>query len=138
MEIEQQSFQNPWNSQLMEDLVVASKGELISFHVALCDEQVIAYAIGEMAGHELHLTNLAVSRLSRNRGIGRSLTGDLEAWGGDRGAEEVWLEVREHNTIAIGFYRNLGYRIRGRRKAYYRDPEEDALLMSKPLVASND
>jgi ribosomal-protein-alanine N-acetyltransferase len=100
--------------------------------------RVVGYAIAESAGPELHLTNIAVTGDSQRKGIGRMLTVDLESWGRTYGAEEVWLEVREQNTQAILFYQSLGYVIRGRRRDYYQDPREDALLMAKVLVASKD
>jgi ribosomal-protein-alanine N-acetyltransferase len=137
-EIERQSFQNPWSSQLIAELMLASTGGSVLFNVAVTGDHVVGYAVAEMVGPELHLTNLAVTFQCRNRGIGCKLTRSLEDWGWKSGGEEVWLEVREHNSLAIGFYRNLGYQIRGRRKAYYHNPREDALLMSKLLIASKD
>ena len=138
MEIERQSFQNPWSWQLFADLVMASSGGSVLFNVAVRGDRVIGYAIAEIVGPELHLTNLAVAAEYRKGGIGSKLTTLLEVWGRQKGGEEVWLEVREHNSAAIRFYGNLGYQIRGRRKGYYCHPREDAFLMSKLLIESKD
>lgn len=45
----------------------------------------------------------------------------------------VWLEVREGNLPAIGFYENQGFKMVGKRKNFYRDPVENALLMQKDI-----
>jgi ribosomal-protein-alanine N-acetyltransferase len=47
------------------------------------------------------------------------------------GITEVTLEVRESNRIAQAFYRASGFIETGRRRGYYADPQEDALLMMK-------
>jgi ribosomal-protein-alanine N-acetyltransferase len=122
----------------MAGLAAASRRGSVLFPVAVYKGRVVGYAIGEMAGPELHLTNLAVAVPFRMRNIGRRLVANLETLGRERGAQEIWLEVREHNEVAIAFYESLGYLTQGRRRAYYRDPCEDALLMSKPLVLAKD
>ena len=47
---------------------------------------------------------------------------------------EVLLEVRESNQAARGFYASLGFLEEGRRRSYYADPVEDAVLMRMQLV----
>ena len=50
-----------------------------------------------------------------------------------RGAEEVFLEVRESNTAAQALYLGAGFRPVGQRSGYYRNPREDALVLRSPL-----
>jgi len=47
------------------------------------------------------------------------------------GTEKLFLEVREGNQAGIQLYESAGFRTFSRRKAYYRDPVEDALLMER-------
>jgi ribosomal-protein-alanine N-acetyltransferase len=53
---------------------------------------------------------------------------------GGRGAGEILLEVREGNEAALGLYGSLGFREEGRRKGYYGEPVEDAVLMRMKLT----
>lgn len=76
----------------------------------------------ELPGGEAELLNLAVRPQARRRGLGRALLALL-------GGRKVWLEVRASNESAIRFYESQGFRICGRRRNYYREPEEDAVLM---------
>ena len=48
---------------------------------------------------------------------------------------EATLEVRPSNLSAASLYRRLGFQVVGRRKAYYQDTGEDAILMYKDLGA---
>ncbi len=94
---------------------------------------LVAEIGGEVAGFAVwqelpeggaELLNLAVHPRARRRGVGRAL---VEA----AGSRRAWLEVRASNKGAIEFYRSLGFTICGRRRRYYRDPEEDAVLMAR-------
>jgi ribosomal-protein-alanine N-acetyltransferase len=72
----------------------------------------------------------------RRRRIGRLLLdAGLEALLG-RGAEEVFLEVRESNAGALALYQAAGFRAVGQRAAYYRSPREDALVLRTDLPAA--
>ncbi len=53
-----------------------------------------------------------------------------------RGATGAVLEVRASNLAAQALYARFGFRVAGRRKNYYRDPPEDALVMTRPLGAA--
>lgn len=91
-----------------------------------------AVASREAAG-EAEILNLAVGADWRRRGIGRQLMETALEGAMVRGVHRVFLEVRESNTGARAFYSQLGFVQDGRRPNYYRDPPEDALLLSRPL-----
>jgi ribosomal-protein-alanine N-acetyltransferase len=78
----------------------------------------------ELPGGEAELLNLAVRPEARRRGLGRALLALLAG-------RKVWLEVRESNQAAIRFYESQGFRVYGRRRQYYRQPVEDAVLMMR-------
>ena len=84
------------------------------------------------AGDEGEIQNLVVTEARRRRGIAEALLkeaiGRLKA----AGVRTVWLEVRESNVAAIRFYEKHGFRLAGRRRGYYQEPPEDALLYSRP------
>lgn len=81
---------------------------------------------------ESEIYNLAVdSSFRRNRIAAKLLNALLSAVPGPM---SVFLEVREGNAPAIAFYRQAGFEVIGRRPAFYRDPEEAAILMLRPPV----
>jgi ribosomal-protein-alanine N-acetyltransferase len=87
-----------------------------------------------MAGNiECELENLAVDPNWRRQGVGRKLMEAVFAWCREQKATQLTLEVRQSNSAAIGLYRQLGLRTVGHRPRYYSAPEEDAVLMARPL-----
>lgn len=76
---------------------------------------------------------LVVRPAWRRKGLGRVLSEAWLNWAARVGATEALLEVRASNAPAQALYQQLGFRAEGKRRAYYRDPEEDGLLMRKDL-----
>ena len=67
-------------------------------------------------------------------GIGKQLMNTLLVQARQTNSDAILLEVRESNAAARRLYEELGFRETGRRKAYYTNPREDAVLYSKILV----
>jgi len=82
---------------------------------------------------ECELENIAVAPAQRRHGIGSQLLGRLIANGRERKTEKIFLEVRESNRAARNFYQTCGFVEIGRRKAYYLNPPDDALLFALTL-----
>lgn len=96
------------------------------------EEGNIAGAVAvRVAGDEAEVLNLGVAPSYRRKGIGRSLLNAAIAEAGSAGAARVFLEVRESNAGARAFYASLGFSQTGRRRAYYSNPPEDALVLSR-------
>ena len=132
--IERVSFQTPWSR-------AAFRYELTENRVARClvarsDDSVVGYLCLWEIGHEIHITNLAVHPSFRRRGIGRRLLAPVLEDGRRRGITLVLLEVRPTNAEARALYESLGFRVIGRRKGYYFDTGEDALVMEAALVGA--
>ena len=126
--IEQKSFPTPWSRY-------AFYGELLNdfayYIVAICGDKVVGYAGMWLITDESHITNLAVHPDYRQRGIGRYLMQELENQSVTLGAKSMTLEVRPSNSIAKGLYSSMGFFQEGRRRGYYSDTGEDALIMWK-------
>ena len=95
---------------------------------------VLAYGGFWMIVDEAHISTLAVHPEWRGRGLGELLLVSLIEAGLLRGAAEATLEVRVSNEVAQGLYRKHGFVQVGRRKAYYTDNREDALIMTTPRL----
>ncbi|MGB7167594.1 MAG: GNAT family N-acetyltransferase [Acidobacteriaceae bacterium] len=80
------------------------------------------------------LDTLAVLPAARRQGIGGALLRAVLAWAAAEGARRVSLEVRASNQAALGLYARMGFGQEGRRRGYYADPEEDALLLGRPVT----
>jgi len=126
--IEKNSFPTPWSRY-------SFYGELLNdfafYIVAICGDKVVGYAGMWLIIDEAHITNVAVHPDYRQRGIGRSLMQELENQAVTLGAKSMTLEVRPSNNIAQCLYSSLGYFQEGRRRGYYSDTGEDALIMWK-------
>jgi len=82
-------------------------------------------------GEEFEILELAVDPAVRRRGHASFLVASLLRQVTDAAKRPVHLEVRESNAAAIALYTRSGFAVSGRRRSYYRHPEEDALLMSR-------
>ena len=133
--IERVSFQTPWSrgafryeltqNRVAHSVVMRSGRDLVGY---LCLWEI---------GHEIHITNLAVRPDFRRRGVARALLGAMLDDGRRRGVELAFLEVRPTNIEALALYESLGFRMIGRRKGYYFDTGEDALVMEARLGAGS-
>ena len=99
--------------------------------VAEEDGEVVAAVAARTVADEAEILNLAVAPAWRRRGVGRGLMDAVIADSAREGAARVFLEVRESNVAARAFYSRLGFLLRGRRTAYYRNPVEDALVLAR-------
>ena len=109
--------------------------------VAECDGSLVGFAVGKAirAGGETvgELESLAVRSDAQRAGGGTALCRAVAAWCGREGASVVELEVREGSKGAIALYAGLGFVVAGRRRGYYQEPVEDALLMRLKLDKNN-
>ena len=129
--IERASFQTPWSRG-------AFRYELIQNRVARCSVarwqgRLVGYLCLWEIGHEIHVTNLATHPDVRRHGVARSLLGSVLDDARGRAVTLAFLEVRPTNAEALGLYERFGFRVIGRRKGYYFDTGEDALVMEARL-----
>jgi [ribosomal protein S18]-alanine N-acetyltransferase len=122
--IERRSFPTPWSLAMF--VLELSKPSGICL-AAEEDGELVGYLVCARYDDVWHLMNVAVEPGRRRRGIARELIERLfdQAGGGAR----YTLEVRASNVIAIEMYERFGFRHAGRRRRYYHDNGEDALIM---------
>jgi ribosomal-protein-alanine N-acetyltransferase len=82
---------------------------------------------------EWEIENIVVDSAVRRQGIGAALIRELAVRAKEKGALRFHLEVRASNAPAIALYRKLGFVETTRRRGYYQNPEEDAILFSLAL-----
>ncbi len=89
---------------------------------------VLGFIVARVLEEEWEIENVVVTNLERRRGLGARLVNELLERARTRGARSIFLEVRESNEAARRLYTKSGFVPAGRRKGYYADPAEDALL----------
>jgi [ribosomal protein S18]-alanine N-acetyltransferase len=101
--------------------------------VAEAEGRLLGFAVGKVISSGSkgvgELESVAVDSAARRGGAGRALCEAVIDWCRRRGAGVMELEVRAGCDGAIALYDGLGFVVVGRRKGYYREPAEDALLM---------
>jgi [ribosomal protein S18]-alanine N-acetyltransferase len=133
--IERESFTLPWSRG-------AFLYEMEQNRVARCwvmreDARVVGYLCVWQIADEVHITNIAVHPGHRRRGIGRALLTYVVEEARRVQARSIGLEVRPSNREARTLYDSFGFRVVGRRKGYYYDTGEDALVMETRLDESS-
>lgn len=126
IDIERASFSDPWSENA---LLSSITGPYCLTAAARKDGRVIGYIMGMALYEDCEITNVAVLPEYRSRGAAKAMMESFLSLCRERSVERVLLEVRESNAPAIGLYSAFGFKPYGRRKEYYKEPTEDALLM---------
>jgi ribosomal-protein-alanine N-acetyltransferase len=100
--------------------------------------QLVGYISARQVADEGEILNLAVRRSWRRRGAGAQLLRGMLRRLLLNQVTRVYLEVRESNEPAISLYEKHGFHRTGRRRGYYRDPVEDALLFERKLPTGGE
>lgn len=100
-----------------------------SYFIALDDGKLVGYSGSWTILEELHVTIMAVHPKYRKNKIGQMLLINLIKEGLKSGAKWVTLEVKASNIPAQKLYEKFGFSVKGRRKQYYQQDREDALIM---------
>ena len=123
--IERRAFPTPWSLAMF--VLELSKPSGICL-AGLLEDRIVAYLVCSRYDTVWHLMNIAVDINLRRQGLATSLLERLFELA-DRPSEQYTLEVRTSNEAAIRLYERFGFRAAGRRRAYYHDNREDALIM---------
>jgi [ribosomal protein S18]-alanine N-acetyltransferase len=97
-------------------------------------KHVVGYIAARVSADELHVNNIGVRAGWRRRGVGGALLSHALAAGARHGARAAVLEVRAGNLAAQAMYRGLGFETVGERKNYYKEPAENAIIMTRALA----
>ena len=127
MVIERASFSAPWSEEIFRNDMLENLNSI--YEVGILDDEVATYT-GLWVLNEIgHITTIAVRHDLRGRGLGEAALMNIIETGRREGVEKFTLEVRESNIEAIKMYEKHGFKLIGRRKNYYQEVGEDALVM---------
>lgn len=129
--LERHSFGDPWSRETLSSELVPDP--MRRPLVALGGGVICGYLMAWVVVDQLHILNIATGPDVRRAGVGTALLDEAMDRAAREMLREVTLEVRESNTSARAFYRRHGFAEVGRRRGYYADNGEDALIMSRDL-----
>ena len=147
LQIERAAAEAPhWKAEEYEGILQAGEGRIercllvaVAGGGVIREEQIVGFAVGALtqgtdeAESWGELESLAVMAKQRRRGAGRALCEAVVRWCERQGAGSIDLEVRAGSTGAQVLYGGLGFAEVGRRRGYYHDPPEDAVLMRRKV-----
>ncbi len=132
--IERASFSMPWSRGAF--LYEIEQNQVARCWVGREDGRIVGYICLWEVADELHITNVAVHPDTRRRGVARALLESVFERGRASRSRLVLLEVRPSNNEALALYESFGFRVVGRRRGYYYDTGEDALVMEATMAST--
>ena len=133
--IETRSFERSWHRSSF--LYEFSRSDSHSYGVRVENSPetapIVAYICYRIFGNEMHLLKIAVLPEWRLRGIGAWLLAECMREEKANGAYRILLEVRPSNRSAVAMYGKMGFSLIGKRRKYYPDTREDALVLAMAL-----
>lgn len=137
LRIERESFADPWSAESFETSLALDR-----MHFLVADgagkgagggPDVQGYVIALEVLDEAEIVDIAVAAEARCRGVGGQLLDAAVADLTGHGVRAVYLEVREGNVAARALYLSRHFREVGRRRGYYQQPPEDALVLKREI-----
>lgn len=132
MEIELRAYPHPWTEGIFFDCMRVG----YSCWAYQSQNTIIGYLILSLVLDEMHILNICIDPNYQKQGLGKLLLKKAEGIGQEKGAKEVFLEVRPSNKAALLLYQDFGYNQIGLRKNYYpaANGREDAIVMAKTML----
>ncbi len=128
VELDQLSFSLPWPERSFR--FELTENDASRCWVAEQNGKLVGMIVAWLLVDEAHIATIATHPDRRRQGIARKLLTYALRYMSKEGAVSSFLEVRESNIAAQEMYRKFGYEVTGRRKRYYKDTDEDAILMT--------
>lgn len=125
--LEKECFSEPWSLNLIKD----SFNLDTVFFVCKQFDTVIGYGGINVVLDEGYITNIAVGKEHRRKGVGTAIINALIKFGEEKGLSFITLEVRESNLSARNLYNKFSFTQVGVRKGFYSNPKEDAILLTR-------
>ncbi len=138
--LEQEIFGTPWSEQTVEESIRKaasgirkeeegrSSAAYGAFGICL-GEELCGYLFSMAVAGEGELHRIAVRKEYRRLGLAGKLMEQFLEWLSRENCDSAFLEVRAGNEAAVSLYRKAGFSEIGRRRAYYKNPTEDALIL---------
>lgn len=128
--LEAEGFARPWKAAMYAEEIAR---EAAWVDLAVADGEIVGFVCAWLIAGSCHLLRIATRGDRRGAGIGRALVESLVERARAAGCDQIELEVASQNQPALRLYERSGFALVGRRPGYYRDPVDDALLLTLVL-----
>lgn len=129
LELDQACFGGLWSLEGYQRELDSPNSDLLGLFSPFPGIRLVGMGCFWSILEEAHITILAIHPQYQHQGLGQALLYSLIKAAGDRGLERATLEVRASNLAAISLYQKFGFQTAGRRRGYYQDNGEDALIL---------
>ncbi|MGF1675694.1 MAG: ribosomal protein S18-alanine N-acetyltransferase [Rivularia sp. (in: cyanobacteria)] len=129
LELDKICFGGLWSKVAYEREMDSPNSEIQGIFSSHTGEKLLGMGCFWSILEEAHITILAINPEYHRQGMGTALLYSLIKTARDRNLERVTLEVRVSNQAAISLYEKFGFKTAGRRRRYYQDNGEDALIL---------
>lgn len=126
---------SPWTA---ENFSTDLEAPFVGYGFAIKHQKAIGFIGYHHFLGEAEITNFGVDHAYKNQGIGSQFLGACLNHLSENGMEQLFLEVRSGNKAAIAVYQKLDFEKVAVRKAYYRNPVEDAQVMRYSKLVNGD
>lgn len=133
--IENELFSSPWSVDMFIHEILNHKAFTL---VDVTEKCIVGYTCGWKVLDEFQITNVGIARTHQRRGLAEFLLVEVMNIMLKDFCFNYFLEVRESNNPAIRLYRKLGFVEIGKRKNYYSNPVENALIMHLNLGSDKE
>ncbi|MGB7378750.1 MAG: ribosomal protein S18-alanine N-acetyltransferase [Rivularia sp. (in: cyanobacteria)] len=129
LELDKSSFGGLWSKEGYQRELDSPNSEIQGLFSQKTGEKLLGMGCFWSILEEAHITILAIDAQYHRQGMGAALLYSLLKTARDRHLERATLEVRASNLAAISLYEKFGFKTAGRRRRYYKDNGEDALIL---------
>ncbi len=129
LELDYLCFGGLWTLEGYQRELDSPNSDLIGLSFPISPSSLLGMGCMWAILEEAHITLLAVHPHYQRQGLGYALLLALLSVACDRGLERATLEVRAANAQALNLYQKFGFKTAGRRRGYYKDTGEDALIL---------
>ncbi len=131
--MEKNAFSQPWTKDQLATLLNRQHGSPFHCFGLTLQKKLVGYVSFYKVQNEIEILNIAIAADFQRRGEGTKLLSALFAAGRKKQVTAIFLEVRPSNTAALALYNKFSFQEVGRRRKYYQDTNEDALILRKEL-----
>ena len=130
-DLEKEIFGTAWNKELIKQKI---NNDEFLYWVYEINSEIVGYLAIQKNFKELHILGIGVKEIFRNQSIAKKLTIELIDYFEESKYEQILLEVRVSNSVAINMYESFGFKNYGVREKYYKNEDANLFRLEKTYV----